>query len=128
MYNQKGMTLIGLLLTVVIIVFLGILVMRVVPVYIQNYEIKRSLASLNNLDPSQFSSDPMANVSVLKTRLINQLDLESIGFIKPEQISITPSDGNYLVKLKYSVIKPLIANVSLMFDFEESEEVKVGSH
>ncbi|MCE3044305.1 DUF4845 domain-containing protein [Legionella sp. 16cNR16C] len=128
MYNQKGMTLIGLLLTVVIIVFLGILVMRVVPVYIQNYEIKRSLASLNNLDPSQFSSDPMANVSVLKTRLVNQLDLESIGFIKPEQINITPSNGNYLVKLKYTVIKPLIANVSLMFDFEESEEVKVGSH
>ncbi|KTD45347.1 transmembrane protein [Legionella quinlivanii] len=128
MHNQKGMTLIGLLLTVVIIVFLGILVMRVVPVYIQNYEIKRSLASLNNLDPSQFSSDPMANVSVLKSRLINQLDLESIGFIKPEQINITPSDGNYLVRLKYTVIKPLIANVSLMFDFEESEEVKVGPH
>ncbi|KTC68279.1 transmembrane protein [Legionella birminghamensis] len=128
MDKQKGMTLIGLLLTVIIIVFLGILAMRVVPVYIENYEVKRSLAALNNIDSSQFSSDSMANASMLKGKLINQLDLESIVSIKPEQITVTPNDGKYLVKVHYSVTKPLLANVSLMFDFDESEEVKVGSY
>ena len=124
MHHQKGMTLIGMLLTMATVIITGIVVMRVVPVYLEYYEVTSSMKALNTLPATDFSSDPEVNANVLRTKLLNQLYVNSIESITPEQIKLTPDEqGHFNLSIKYQVIKPLVANVSLLFNFEASQEV-----
>ncbi|MGQ3888965.1 DUF4845 domain-containing protein [Legionella sp. CNM-1927-20] len=125
MNKQKGITLIGFLLTAIAIVLIGILVMRIVPVYIQNYEVKSSIKALGNI-----KDDEPVDAGTLKQKLMNQLYINGINDIPAENISVTPTDqeNRYLVTVKYDVIRPVISNIKLLFNFNESQEVTVGSH
>jgi len=78
------------------------------------------------LPATDFSDDPASNAVVLRSRLMNQLDVNRIEDITPDQIIIQPSDENtFSVSIKYKVLKPLVYNMSLLFIFNESQEVKV---
>lgn len=127
MRKQQGLTLIGMLLTVAVVVIGGIVIMRVIPVYLQNYEIKSSIDALAMLDPADFSTDTATNVVLLKKRLVNQFTINGLDDIKPEELTIVPDEkGNYTVHVKYTVVKPLVSNVSLMFEFDETREVAIA--
>ncbi|KGP63040.1 membrane protein [Legionella norrlandica] len=128
MRKQKGMTLIGMLLTAAVVIMAGIFVMRVVPVYIQYYSIVHSIKSLNSVPASSLSGDPMADVMVLRSSVSKRLEINGIDDLKQEQLMISPSGPNqFKVKLKYQVIRPLIYNMSILFNFEDSFEVVAGS-
>ena len=128
MQRFRGMTLIGMLLTMAIVICAGIVVMRVVPVYLSQYELVTSIKALNTLPATEFTTDPASNAHVLRTKLLNQLYVNSIESIAPEQIVITPAGENiFQLSIKYQVIRPLVGNVSLLFDFDTSQEVKVSA-
>lgn len=128
MGKQQGMTLIGMLFTAVVVVMAGIFIMRVVPVYIQHYSIIHSIKSLNSIPASSLSGDPYADVVTLRESVTKRLDINGIEDLKPEQLIISPAGTNkFKIRLKYQVIKPLIYNMSLLFNFENSFEVTAGS-
>lgn len=127
MRKHQGMTLIGMLLTMAVVIISGVTIMRIVPVYIQYYEVRSSIKALNTLPATDFSTDPASNAAVLRSRLINQLDVNSIGDIPPEKIIIEPDGENtFKISIKYQVIRDLVANMKLLFDFKVSEEVKIA--
>ena len=128
MRKYQGMTLIGMLLTMAVVIIAGIVIMRIVPVYLEHYEVVNSMEALNKLPATEFSTDPSANANILKTKLLNQLYVNSIESITPEQIIISPDgEGSFLISIKYQVIRPLVANIRLLFDFEASQKVKVSA-
>lgn len=128
MRKQQGITLIGMLLTMAVVVIAGIVVMRVVPVYLEHYAVVTSLASLNKLPPTEFSLDPASNANILRSKLINQLYVNSIESIKPEEIKIIPNgEGKFSISVKYEVTRPLVGNIRLLFDFQASQEVNVSA-
>jgi hypothetical protein len=124
--NNKGMTFIGMLLTMAIVIIVAVVAMRIVPVYIEYYSVNNSIDALEKVPNSEFTSDPAANAQVLKDKLVNQLYVNSIEFA-PEVISIAPKDnGAYDVSIKYQVLKHLLGNISLLFNFDINKEVTVG--
>ena len=128
MHKQKGMTLIGMLLTMVVVVLAAIVVMRIVPVVIQHYAIVSSIKSLNQTPISSLTGDPMTDVSSLRASLTKRLDINGLDDLKPEELIIYPNgEHKYKVKLKYKVIRPLVYNVSLLFNFDQTIEVVAGS-
>ncbi|HAU1190575.1 TPA: DUF4845 domain-containing protein [Legionella pneumophila] len=128
MRKQQGMTLIGMLFTAVVVVMAGIFVMRVVPVYVQHYSILHSVKSLSSMSVSSLSGDPLTDVATLRESVTKRLDINGIEDLKPGQLVITPSGPNkFKIKLKYQVIKPLVYNMSLLFNFEDNFEVIAGS-
>ncbi|KTD56199.1 transmembrane protein [Legionella sainthelensi] len=128
MYKEKGMTLIGTVLTIIAIVIAATVIMRVVPVYLQYYSIIKSIDDLNSLPASNLTGDSMQDINELKGVLDKHLDINGITSLKENQLTIEPLGANkFMIRLKYQVIKPLIYNVSLLFDFNHSEEVVAGS-
>ncbi|KTD04254.1 DUF4845 domain-containing protein [Fluoribacter gormanii] len=128
MHKQKGMTFIGMIFTVVVIVMAAIVVMRVIPVYLQYYSIIKSVKGLNTVPVSTLSGDPMADVNLLKSTMDKRLDINGVESLKDNQLMIEPIGSNkFRVKVKYQVIKPLVYNISLLFDFDHTEEVVAGS-
>ncbi|PWY53851.1 DUF4845 domain-containing protein [Legionella qingyii] len=128
MHKQKGMTFIGMIFTVVVIVMAAIVVMRVIPVYLQYYSIIKSVKGLNSVPLSTLSGDPVADVNLLKSTMDKRLDINGVESLKENQLMIEPIGSNkFRVKVKYQVIKPLVYNISLLFDFDHTEEVVAGS-
>lgn len=129
MKDEQGVTLIGLLLIALIIILGGLVAMRVVPVYVQNYQVASSMKALNGLDKALFSSDEANNETLLQTRLMNQLSINGMDEIKLDQIKVSPvTEGHYRISVEYTVVKPFMFNVSLLFNFVNEEEVTIGQH
>ena len=128
MRKQQGMTLIGMLLSVIAVVFGGIIVIRIVPVYLQHYSIIQSITSLNSIPVSSLSGDADMDVRVLQTSLFKRLDMNRVEHFNENKLVISnEGERKFIVKLKYQIIKHLIFNVSLLFDFDNTKEVIAGS-
>jgi hypothetical protein len=126
MKKQQGMTIIGMLFTVVIVIMATVIVLRSVPVYLQHYEIVQSIKSLSSISASSLSGDPMADIETLKNDLNKRLDVNGIEDLGDKQVLITPDgDHQFKVRLKYEVVKPLAYNVSLLFHFDETYKVVI---
>ena len=127
MRKIQGMSFVGMLLTMTAVIVIGILLMRAVPVYLEYYSVISSIDALKRLPATDFSGEPSANAIVLKGKLVNQLYVNSIT-LPVENIKVAPKgQNNFLVSVKYQVIKPLVANASLLFDFDVSEEVAISA-
>lgn len=128
MRKQQGMTLIGMLLTVAAIVMAAIVVMRLVPVYIQHYEIVQSIKSLNTVPVSSLSGDPLADITVLRSDLTKRLDINGVDELKEGELTFTPDgEHKFKVRLKYQAVRFLAYNVNLMINFDDTYEVVAGS-
>lgn len=128
MNSQKGMTFIGMLMTMAIVVTSAVFIMRIVPVYLQHYSIVSSIKSLNQTPRSSLSGDPMADADVLKASLNKRLDINGLDYLKEDELMISVDGENtYIVKVKYKVVRPLVYNMSLLFDFNDTIKVVAGS-
>ena len=128
MQKQQGMTLIGMLFTVAVVVMAAIIVMRIVPVYLQHYTIVQSIKTLRTVPLDSLTGDPVTDVAVMKGDLDKRLNVNSVDDLKENDIIITPKEEHkFQVILKYRVIRPLGFNISLLFDFNDTYEVVAGS-
>lgn len=128
MKKNQGMTLIGMLLSAATVAMALIIVMRVIPVYLKHYTVVQAVNSLSSTPSSSITGDVSTDISLLQSSLDRRFNMESINDIKENQIVITPEGHNkYLIKLNYQEIRPLIYNISLMFDFNDEIEVVIGS-
>lgn len=127
MFRQRGISIISLLVAGLVIIFSGITIMRVLPVYSQYYAVLQSVKALNSIPSSDFSQDPEVNAQILRNSLMKRFAINDIDEKNFDEISITLKDAYlYEASVKYKVIKPLFANISLLFDFNISREVKVA--
>jgi hypothetical protein len=125
--KQQGMTLIGMLFTMLVVTCSAIFIMKTVPVYIQYYTIRQAISSLNAIPASSLTGDPIMDVAVLRDSLIKHFDVNGIDNLTDKQLQIIPNGMNkFKVKLKYQVVRPLVYNISIMFDFNETREVKAS--
>lgn len=128
MRKQKGMTLIGMVFTMIVVIMAAILVMRIIPVYLEHYSVVQSVKALNTTPQASLTGDPLGDAMVLRRDLSKRLDINGIQDLSDDQLTIVPDGLNkYKVKLKYQVIKPLVYNMSLMFNFVDEVEVVTGS-
>ncbi|KTD32273.1 transmembrane protein [Legionella moravica] len=128
MQKQQGMTLIGMLFTVIVVVMAAVVVMRVVPVYLQHYSIVQSIKGLNETPVSTLTGDSYSDIETLRASLSKRFDINGVDDLNNDQLVISPDGPNrFKVKLKYQVVKPLVYNMSLMVDFDNTYEVVVGS-
>lgn len=128
MRKQQGMTLIGMLLVVACFVMAAIVVMRLVPVYLQHYEIVQSIKALKDTPRDTLTGDPSADVMVLRSDLNKRLDINGVDYLKENEVAFIPDgEHRFKVKLKYHTTRYLAYNISLLIEFEDTYEVVVGS-
>lgn len=129
MQKQKGMTFISFLVTIVALLMAVVVIVRVIPVYYQYFSIMSSVKSLNSTPASSLSSDPMLAIAELRKSMSKRLEINGLEELKTQELIITPTNkpNQFTVRVKYQVIKPLVYNVSLLFDFDCTREVIAGS-
>jgi len=117
MYKQRGVSLSGLLLWSVVLIFVAILGMKLVPVYREYAAIKSTLVAMAN--------DPVlqnGTKAEIRRSFNKRAQIDDISVVNGGDIEINKESGAAVLNIIYSVKTPLFANISLYFDFNVSSE------
>ena len=116
MYRQRGLSLIGVLFIGAILGFLFLVGLRVVPAVTEYLAIKRAISSV----ASEASGE--ATVSELRRSFDKRADVEDIRSVQGADLDITKVGGKVAITADYSLKIPLVANVSLLIDFNAATD------
>lgn len=114
--RQTGISMIGFILAMVVVVMAGIVVMKVAPMYIEYNSVKQSL---NALSQEQYDS-----ATEVRQALTKRLNINYVETLQKEDITIKEKNGKYSVAVDYYVDKPLVANLSLSAHFQHEVTTK----
>ena len=113
MQKQKGMTFIGLVLVIVALICIVLVGVKVTPAYIEFFGVKKIIASI----ASQGNFNEMSKKDII-TAFDKGADIGYISVIKGSDLVIE----NGVVSATYQVIIPIVANASVLLDFNASSE------
>lgn len=111
--RQKGISLIGTMIAAALVIGSIILAMKMVPVYNEYFAIKKAL---NVVASSGDSTSPEA----IRSQFGRKADVEDISSVTRSDLVITKENGRWVVSAEWQRTIPLVANVSLLFQFSAS--------
>lgn len=115
--RQRGISLIGTLISAVLVIGAIILAMRMVPVYNEYFAIKKALTAIAT---SADANSPEA----IRSMFNRKASVEDISSITPTDLAISKENGRWVVSAEWQRTLPLVANVSLLFQFSASSAVE----
>jgi hypothetical protein len=114
--RESGLTLIGFLIVLVMILFFVYAGMRVVPMYLEYHALGNALQTLKD-DPASKSMPPQK----LKQRIQTSLWASYANAnIKKEHMHISKKSDGINIRVKYEVREPFLGNISIVGNFEKS--------
>jgi hypothetical protein len=120
--KQGGMTMLGFLITLAVVMFFLYCGMKIVPMYIEFYSVKKALASIAN---EQDVSD--ASKEKIRAMFARHLTIDYVSIIKPEMLKIDSTDAGFNLVVEYERREELFANLDVVGKFHAEQELKRGS-
>jgi len=120
--KQSGITLIGFIIVLGVVGVFAYMGMKLIPMYSEFYAVKQALQGLAN-EPEITNKDP----AKIKDLFFRRLYISYAENIKPEHVKLERKDAGYVMKVKYEVRKPLIANLDVVGRFEAEKELRRGA-
>ena len=111
--KQGGMSLIGFLLVLAMVVFMVYMGMRITPIYLEYFSVVNAMDGLAQERGS-------ANYSPfdIKRKILDRLYVSySDDNVKSEDIRIVRNNGTW-VRVSYEVRKPMIGNIDVIASFD----------
>jgi hypothetical protein len=118
--KQTGMTAISMLLLLIIAGFFALLVMKMGPVYLENYKVKTVLSALES--ESMIGKKSISEVRKLIDR---RLYINEVRRLSMKDIKVKKADGKLRVEIIYEVREHIAANVDAVMSFEDIVEVPI---
>ncbi len=117
MDRQRGVSLTGLIMWLVVGIFVLLLGFKLGPAYAEYYKIKTQFKILAN-DPS-LASGAQREVAGAFVRRATIEDIRSIG---PADLQVVREGNRVIISAEYAVRVPLFGNISACLDFRPSSE------
>lgn len=114
-HKQRGVGFVGFIGIAAALIFVAILGMKMVPPYIKNAQIAQIFRTIVG-DPGMQS----ASVGEIKEAYAKRAGINYITDPTADDISIEKEDGRLKLSASYSVRIPLIANITLLLEFNPS--------
>jgi Tfp pilus assembly protein PilE len=111
MKNQRGITLIGLLVACIVIIIVAIGGLKIAPAYIEYFKVKKAVTAI---------AQTQGTVAEIRTAFERRADIDDIDVIGPKDLEITKEGNEVVVSAAYSKRIPLFANVNVVIDFAAS--------
>jgi hypothetical protein len=113
--SQRGFSFLLFFFVVSVVIFAVMFAMKTVPAYIQNAEIESIFKAIAT-DPAM--ADATSNE--IRQSFNKRASVEGITVISAEDVEIEKGEGPLRLSASYPVKKPLIANISLIIEFNAS--------
>jgi Tfp pilus assembly protein PilE len=118
-HRQRGMTMIGILVLVVVVgawVYAGI---RMTPKYLEYMRVASTLEKVRD----EFDANPGTTEFMLRKAVERHFDIEMVNVITSNDIEIAKDGGMFTMRAAYEDTVPLVYNVSFLLEFDKSVEV-----
>ena len=116
--KQKGMTAIGWVFVFMLIALITLIMLKIMPIYLNSFTVKSSLASLED-ERNIGSKSPKS----IKKMLLKRFDVNMVTEPTKNDIYIEKLGGVMTVEVDYEVRKNLFGNLDVVVRVNESIEV-----
>ena len=113
MKSQRGITLMGLLVAGIVVVFVAIGGLKIAPAYIEYFKVKKAVTAI-----AQTSSG--ATVTDVRAAFDRRAAVDDIDVITGKDLEVTKEGNEVVVSANYTKTIPLFANISIVIAFAAS--------
>lgn len=110
--RQRGVSLVGLIMGLFVVVIVGIFGMKLIPKYIEYFKIKAAVVAIA-ADKSRTGS-----VIDIKKAFDARSTIDDIESVKPDDLDISKEGGQVVIGFAYRKEVPLAGNVGVYIDFK----------
>jgi Domain of unknown function (DUF4845) len=115
MNKQRGMGMLGIFMTLVLVVVGLIISMKAIPAYLEYFKIKSAFTALKNEVKN-------GSVQEIKAKFNARAAIDDFKAVTANDLEISKEGGQVVVSASYQKVVPLFANVSLLLDFEATTQ------
>lgn len=119
LHRQAGLTGISIAVILALIAFFTLLLLKIGPIYLDNFKIKESLASLEKEE-----SLPSQPIRKIKQLLMKRLDINMVETVSAKDIVVTKQEGKVTVQVSYEVTENIFGNLDVLVYFDDEIEVR----
>ncbi len=112
--RQSGMTYIGILLILIIFALLAVVLVRIVPLYLESFKVQSVLKSMQE-DQETAKLPP----DEIEKRLLSRFDINDVDHVSNEHIKISRDKGKLVVTVNYEARVPLFMNLDIIAKFND---------
>ena len=109
--KQTGLTLSGLLITLVVVVVLGVFALKLIPSYIEYAKAKAAIVAIAG-DRSKSSS-----VNEIRKAFDARANIDDISAVKASDLEVTKEGNEVVISFAYRKEIPIAGNAGLYVDF-----------
>ena len=120
--TQRGMTMLGFLITLSVVILFIFCGMKIVPMYIEYYSVKKMMAAISNNPESANSSKDQ-----IRKMFRRSLEIDYVKIITPEMLKIETTDSGYNLVVDYERREELVANLDVVGKFRAEQAVVRGA-
>ena len=113
MNTQRGITLIGMLVAAIIIVFLAIGGLKIAPAYMEYFTVKKAIVAIAQANST-------GTVGQVREAFDRRSAIDDINVINARDLEITKEGNEVVVSFAYQKKISLFGNVSVLIDFAAS--------
>lgn len=115
--KQRGLSLIGFILLLVLALFFAYIGMKIVPIYLNYYSVVSAMNGVAE-EPGVEQMSPAR----IRDLLFRRLYVNYVEDVKPEHVRITRGSGLSL-NVAYEVREPLIGNIDVVVKFDRTKQL-----
>jgi hypothetical protein len=114
--RQQGITFLGWLVLLIPIAIVGYVGIRVTPVLLNYVKVARVLEQVKK----EFSATDGITREALAASIAKRFDVDYVESPSPKDVSVHKTGDGWEVSVSYESVTPLIANASLLLQFDKS--------
>ena len=111
MRQERGVSLMGLIVTLAVLAFLGLMGAKIMPSYMEYFQVKKVFAAMEN--GGDFNGTPRD----IRLAFDRRNQIEDIKSVQGSDLEIAKTGGETVVSVAWSVKVPLVYNASACLDF-----------
>ena len=115
MKKQKGMTAIGWLLVLLLVVVFAMVAIKLIPMYLDSFNVTSSLESLSNDSKAKGKSG-----LEIRKLLMKRLDVNMVSDVTASDVSESRSREGIMVEVDYEARRPLFGNLHMVLVYNHS--------
>jgi Domain of unknown function (DUF4845) len=117
MRKQAGLGLFGMLIVCILIVIVAVAGLKVVPAYIEYFNIKKAVTAIVRSGEARKATPPE-----IRAAFDRRAAIDDFSSVTGKDLEITKDGNDVVISVSYPRRIPLVANVSLLIDFSASSQ------
>ena len=111
MKNQRGITLVGMVVVCIVIVLVAIGGLKIAPAYIEYFKVKKAITGI---------AQTKGTVQEVRIAFDRRAAIDDIDVIAGRDLEVTKEGNDIVISFAYPRRISLFGNVSVVFDFAAS--------